>query len=206
MLGLPASTEIHMLITRKRVYEHFGADMSAERRKRFEADIARMVLTNEVSPVSINLPAGEQVQNFFVLQVTLKGKEFDSQNIALLARLFGQRLVMMLEYEGRQRLALWQGRLYLTEWADAGAWTLPLTGLNLDQAWEHIVAQIAGIDREPGRNLDEQLAQAAQLEKLQKEIARLEKQARAERQPKKKFELVQKIKAKQQEMEELSHG
>lgn len=201
MLGLPASTEIHKLITRKRVYEHFEADMNAERRKRFEADIARMVLTNEVSPVSINLPAGEQVQSFFVLQVTLKGKEFDAQNIALLARLFGQRLVMMLEYEGRQRLALWQGRLYLTEWADAGAWTLPLTGLNLDQAWEHIVAQIAGIDREPGRDLDEQLAQAAQREKLQKEIARLEKQARAERQPKKKFELVQKIKAKQQEME-----
>lgn len=200
MLGLPASTEIHKLITRKRVYEHFGADMSAERRKRFEADIARMVLTNEVSPVSINLPAGEQVQSFFVLQVTLKEKEFDAQNIALLARLFGQRLVMMLEYEGRQRLAVWQGRLYLTEWADAGAWTLPLTGLNLDQAWEHIVAQIAGIDREPGRDLDEQLAQAAQREKLQKEIARLEKQARAERQPKKKFELVQKIKAKQKEM------
>ena len=201
MLGLPASTEIHMLITRKRVYEHFGADMSAERRKRFEADIARMVLTNEVSPVSINLPAGEQVQSFFVLQVTLKEKEFDAQNITLLARLFGQRLVMMLEYEGRQRLALWQGRLYMTEWADAGAWTLPLTGLNLDQVWEHIVAQIAGIDRDPGRALDEQLAQAAQREKLQKEIARLEKQARAERQPKKKFELVQKIKAKQQEME-----
>ena len=206
MLGLPASTEIHKLITRKRVYEQFGADMNAERRKRFEADIARMVLTNEVSPVSINLPAGEQVQSFFVLQVTLKEKEFDAQNIALLARLFGQRLVMMLEYEGWQRLALWQGRLYMTEWADAGAWTLPLTGLNLDQAWEHIVAQIAGIDREPGRALDEQLAQAAQREKLQKEIARLEKQARAERQPKKKFELVQKIKAKQQEMEELSHG
>lgn len=201
MLGLPASTEIHKLITRKRVYEHFGADMNAERRKRFEADIARMVLTNEVSPVSINLPTGEQVQSFFVLQVTLKEKEFDAQNIALLARLFGQRLVMMLEYEGRQRLALWQGRLYMTEWADAGAWTLPLTGLNLDQVWEHIVAQIAGIDREPGRALDEQLAQAAQREKLQKEIARLEKQARAERQPKKKFELVQKIKAKQQEME-----
>lgn len=206
MLGLPASTEIHKLITRKRVYEHFGADMNAERRKRFKADIARMVLTNEVSPVSINLPAGEQVQSFFVLQVTLKEKEFDAQNIALLARLFGQRLVMMLEYEGWQRLALWQGRLYMTEWADAGAWTLPLTGLNLDQVWEHIVAQIAGIDREPGRALDEQLAQAAQREKLQKEIARLEKQARAERQPKKKFELVQKIKAKQQEMEELSHG
>lgn len=206
MLGLPASTEIHKLITRKRVYEHFGADMSAERRKRFEADIARMVLTNEVSPVSINLPAGEQVQSFFVLQVTLKEKEFDAQNIALLARLFGQRLVMMLEYEGWQRLALWQGRLYMTEWADAGAWTLPLTGLNLDQAWEHIVAQIAGIDREPGRALDEQLAQAAQLEKLQKEIARLEKQARAERQPKKKFELVNKLRRLQKLILSVKEG
>lgn len=206
MLGLPASTEIHKLITRKRVYEHFGADMNAERRKRFEADIARMVLTNEVSPVSINLPAGEQVQNFFVLQVTLKEKEFDAQNIALLARLFGQRLVMMLEYEGWQRLALWQGRLYLTEWADAGAWTLPLTGLNLDQAWEHIVAQIAGIDREPGRALDEQLAQAAQREKLQKEIARLEKQARAERQPKKKFELVNKLRRLQKLILSVKEG
>ena len=206
MLGLPASTEIHKLITRKRVYEHFGADMNAERRKRFEADIARMVLTNEVSPVSINLPAGEQVQSFFVLQVTLKEKEFDAQNIALLARLFGQRLVMMLEYEGRQRLALWQGRLYLTEWADAGAWTLPLTGLNLDQAWEHIVAQIAGIDREPGHALDEQLAQAAQREKLQKEIARLEKQARAERQPKKKFELVNKLRRLQKLILSVKEG
>ena len=206
MLGLPASTEIHKLITRKRVYEHFGADMSAERRKRFEADIARMVLTNEVSPVSINLPAGERVQSFFVLQVTLKEKEFDAQNIALLARLFGQRLVMMLEYEGWQRLALWQGRLYMTEWADARAWTLPLTGLNLDQAWEHIVAQIAGIDREPGRALDEQLAQAAQLEKLQKEIARLEKQARAERQPKKKFELVNKLRRLQKLILSVKEG
>lgn len=37
-------------------------------------------------------------------------------------------------------------------------------------------------------NADEQRA------KLQKEIARLEKQARAEKQPKKKFELVQEIK------------
>ena len=45
MLGLPASTEIKKLITKKKVYEHSGADMSAERRKKFDADIARMTLT-----------------------------------------------------------------------------------------------------------------------------------------------------------------
>ena len=56
---------------------------------------------------------------------------------------------------------------------------------------------------EPGRSLDDQLAIAARREKLQREIARLEKQARAERQPKKKFELVQLMKEKQVEMGKL---
>ena len=68
------------------------------------------------------------------------------------------------------------------------------SGLNLDTVWENIVSRIAGIERAQGQTLDEQLAAAAQREKLQKEIVRLEKLARAERQPKKKFELVQKIK------------
>ena len=40
----------------------------------------------------------------------------------------------------------------------------------------------------------EQIAVDDQRAKIEKEIARLEKQARAEKQPKKKFELVQKIK------------
>ena len=203
MLGLPASTQIHQLITRKRIYAHFGAEMSAERRRRFEADVARLVLTNEVSPVCVNLPAGETVHNFFVLQVILKAREFDAQTIVCLARLFGQRLIIVLEYGDQQRLALWQGRLYMTAWAASGTWNIPLTGLNLDQAWAHIVAQIAGIERDPGRELDEQLALAARREKLQKEIARLEKQAWAERQPKKKFELAQQISKMRLELEDI---
>ena len=71
MRGLPASTEIHKLIPKKKVYDHFGAEMSAARRKKFDADIARMALVNEVSTLSVNLPVGDAVKNFFVLQVGL---------------------------------------------------------------------------------------------------------------------------------------
>ena len=202
MPGLPASTEIHKLITKKKVYEHFGADMSAERRKKFDADIARMTLTNEVSPVSINIAAGDDVQNFFILHIALKSKEFDQQNISYISRLFGQRLVMILESEGQSRLALWQTKLIMTEWAALDTLRLPLSGLNLDKVWENIVLQIAGIEIEHGRTLDEQIVVSAQREKLLKEINKLEKQARAERQPKKKFELVQQIKQLRQRLEE----
>ena len=193
MLGLPASTEIHKVLTKKKVFEHFGASMSAERRKRFDADIARMTLVQEISPVSLNLEAGEAVQSLFVMHVLLRTAEFDPQSIAYLSRMFGQKLVLLLEADNRQRLALWQTRLLMTQWAAAGSLTLPLSGLNLDTVWENIVSRIAGIERAQGQTLDEQLAAAVQREKLQKEIARLERLARAERQPKKKYELVQQI-------------
>lgn len=202
MLGLPASTEIHKVLTKKKVFEHFGANMSAERRKRFDADIARMTLVHEISPVSLNLEAGETVQSLFVMHVLLRTADFDPQSIAYLSRMFGQRLVLLLEAESRQRLALWQTRLLMTPWAEAGSLTLPISGLNLDTVWENIVSRIAGIERAQGQTLDEQLAAVAQREKLQKEIARLERLARAERQPKKKFELVQIIKGKKLELEE----
>ena len=193
MLGLPASTEIKKLITKKKVYEHFGADMSVERRKKFDADIARMTLTNEVSSVSVNIAAGDDVQNFFVLHIVMKSKNFDQQNVSYISRLFGQRLVMILEVEGQARLALWQTKLIMTEWSALDDMKLPLVGLDLDKVWENIVTKIAGIEIEQGLTLNEQIAVSSQREKLRKEIEKLEKQARAERQPKKKFELVQQI-------------
>lgn len=199
MLGLPISTEIKKLIPKKKVYEHFGADMSAERRKKFDADIARMTLTNEISPISVNLAPSENVQSFFVLCVLLKKRDFDTQNIAYLARLFGQRLILVLQADQYQRLAVWQTKLIMTDWLESDSFTLPLEGTDLDRAWENAISRIAGVELQHGKTLDEQLSAAAQREKLQKEIAKLEKLARAEKQPKRKFELVQRIKQLKEE-------
>lgn len=193
MLGLPVATEIRRSITKKKVFEHFGADMNPERRKRFDSEIARMTVVNEVSPSSVNIPDGENVHSFFVMLVQLKQKNFDQQNIAFVAKLFGQKILMVLEAEGQQRLALWQTRLIMNDWLQPGALTVELTGLNLDQAWAHIVTGIAGIKKDDAHTLDEQLAISAEREKLTKDIERLEKLAWAEHQPKKKLELAAKI-------------
>ena len=164
MLGLPASTEIHKVLTKKKVFEHFGANMSAERRKRFDADIARMTLVHEISPVSLNLEAGEAVQSLFVMHVLLRTADFDPQSIAYLSRMFGQKLVLLLEADNRQRLALWQTRLLMTPWAASGSLTLPLSGLNLDTVWENIVSHIAGIERAQGQTLDVPVPEAVALQ------------------------------------------
>ena len=194
MLGLPHATEIKKIITKKKVYEHFGMEMSVDRRKSFDGDIARITLMNEISTVSVNLAQGDDVKAFFVVLVQLRQKEFDQQNIAFISKMFGQKLLIVLEYEGQQRLAVWQTKLLMGEWASPDSLRIELTGLDLDTVWAHAVAGIAGIELQQSGTLDEQIALQAKREKLQKEIAKLEKAAWAEKQPKKKFELVQKIK------------
>ena len=193
MLGFPAATEIKKLITKKKLYEHFGPEMSAERRKSFDADIARITIVNEISPASLNIADGAEVHAFFVVAVALRRRDFDKQNVSFIARMFGQNLVLILSYEQNERLALWQTKLIMNEWHPAGSQSLPMRGLNMDAIWEGVVTEIGGLQIEEGHTLNEQIALDDRREKLQREIARLEKQARAERQPKKKFELVQKM-------------
>ena len=60
--------------------------------------------------------------------------------------------------------------------------------------WESVVTQIGHIEIEGGNTLNEQIALDDRRAKLQKEIDKLEKQAWAEKQPKRKFELAQKVK------------
>ena len=56
----------------------------------------------------------------------------------------------------------------------------------------------------PGKKLDEQIVADEHRQKIEKEIAKLEKQARTEKQPKKKFELVQRVKALKKLIKELN--
>lgn len=157
---------------------------------------------NEISPDSVNITAGEDVRAFFVLLIALRRRDYDRQNIALIARMFGQKLLIVLEYEGKQQLAIWQTRLILGDWVEPDNLRVELTGLDLDKVWANIVAGAAGVALQQGRTLDEQLARQQKRQKLEREIARLEKQAWVEKQPKRKMELVQQIKQLKNLMED----
>ena len=117
--------------------------------------------------------------------------------------MLGQKLLFVLEYEGTQALAVWQTRLILSPWMEPDALRVELNGLNLDKVWENIVAGLAGVQVQQGSTLDEQIAKAQQREKLQKEIAKLEKLAWAEKQPKRKMTILQRIIQMQKEVNNL---
>lgn len=192
MLGLPKATELNKKLPKTAVYAKF--QMDAAEKAKIDADISRITIVNEVSATKVNIAPGEKVQAFFVLQVMLKRREFNERTLIVLSKLIPQNMVLLLEYDGQAKLAVYHTKLLQTPWGDPDSLSLAIQGLTMDAVWENVIVQIGGIHLQAGNTLDQQIAQDEQKAKLEKEIARLQKQLWAEKQPKKKFELMQKIK------------
>lgn len=192
MLGLLRSTEMSKQLPKKAVYAKFHLNTAAK--EKIDADISKITIVNEVTPDKIHVPAGEQVSGIFVLHVILKRGEFDAKTIETLSKLIPQNILFVLEYEGKSKLAIYHINLLQTDWKPTDQCHVELRGLSFDKIWENLICDIGGLSLKAGNTLDEQILAEAQKQKLVKEIARLEKQARTERQPKKKFEMVQSVK------------
>ena len=199
MLGLPKSITLSKQLSKNAIYRKFN--MNPEAQKKFDAEISRITIVAEISPARINIAAGKEISSIFVLLVSLKQKKYNEATVSQLFKLIDQNIVLLLEYEDEQRLAIYHTKLIQSDWKPAEEWTLALKGLNLDDVWDNIVTQIGSIDIEKGNSLEEQIAVDEQRAKILKEIARLEAQARKEKQPKKKFELVQRINNLRKELE-----
>lgn len=155
--GLPSSTEIKKLVHKKLLYAKFPKELCGERRKQFDDDIGRIVVTNEISPVSVNIKEGEQVKSIFVLQVELKTKAYNERNIVLISKLFGQHLLIVLKYVDEVQLATYQTRLLHSEWMAVDDASVKLSGLDLEAVWESLVTQVSGIVVSAENSLDEQI-------------------------------------------------
>lgn len=75
--------------------------------------------------------------------------------------------------------------------------------MDIEAKCQNIIVPNSEVQIEQGKTLDEQLAIDEKRAKLQREIDKLEKLARAEKQPKKKFELAQRKKALDDQLMEL---
>ena len=192
MFQLPPATAINKPLYKKAVFEKFN--LKAAGRDRFDADISRMALVARVSSATVPaLTKGKEIEGFYVLQVMLKRKEYDTKNILLLQKLIPQKIVFALQYEEKTQLCIFHTRLQQSEWNNTESTEIPLKGLTLDEVWENIVATIGNLDIEAEETIEEQIINREEREKLLRQIEMLEKRCRAEKQTRKKFELHQQI-------------
>lgn len=192
MYGLPASTLVNRPLYKKAIFEKFN--LKAAERDRFDADVSRMAIVAYLSPAKIPaLHPGQEVKEFYVLQVQLKQRDYDTKNILLLQKLIPQKIVFALEYDEDVQFCIFHTRLQQSEWKHASDAEISLKGLTFDDVWNNIVAEIGSLNNAAEETLEQQIIHREEREKLLRQIEILEKRCRIEKQTRKKYELHQQL-------------
>lgn len=196
MLGLPQSTEVKRPLPKAQLYKRF--DWKPSQRESFDGDVSRLDFVNWIAPRTLPaIPEGAEVKEIFVIEVSLKNRDYDPKNIVLLAKSIPQRVIYILRFEDEAMLAVYHSKLFTTPWQSIDAATVALTGLNLDAVWETIVSSIGQFSVAQENSLTEQIKIDEEREKLLRQIASLEHQMNATKQPRRKrvlFLELQKLK------------
>lgn len=193
MYGLPQRTEINKPLHKTKVFEKF--DLTASQRDSFDADISRMFITHVVAESTIpTIKAGNEITDFYIIEVSLKRREYAPKNIELLAKFIPRKILFVLHFEEKAQFAIHHTKLICSEWQQRDTLNVPLAGLDLDAVWENIVATIGSITVQEGNTLTEQIKSDEQWAKVLAQIAMLERKMAAEKQPRRKREYFEQIK------------
>ena len=218
--ALPESTTFNRPVAKQKFYENLA--VSAALKRSFVDGIKTIWWRNKLAATTLNLAKGAAVTEIEVFEIELKNGELDEEVLRQMDRRIPYHLLFVLSFEGRAQAqigykeatasggaAFKVNRYYRTDWMPREALRFAVEGLTLDEVYENLVRQVFASEpsASDGRggfravrtwrddlSLSENVAHDVAREKVARQIAALEKRARNEKQPKKKFELVQRIK------------
>ena len=187
MLNFPKSTEFNKRIPKQKFYENIA--VTPAMKKAFVEQIRIIYWRNKIAATTLNLRQIDREIPYHILFLL----EYDGK----------YRAVIGYKEAAAGKTAFKVDRYYSTDWLDEDDLPVHLEGLTLDAVYENFVRQIAGDALGTGESasLKDSVEQQKQREQLEKQIVALEAKIRKEKQPKKKFEMVQELqKIKKQEL------
>lgn len=190
MLTFPSIAAVGRIMPKEAFYKRLT--LSSEIRDNFVADVKRIVMEYKLAPDTINISKGEEVSEILVLSIELKKQEIDYRIVENIARQNVHKLLFLLKFGNKVQLALYYNKLYKTGWMPLTDINLDTRGFDLDSIWEGFIEQVALQETVPvddRLSVPEKLKKQDTILKLQKEIEKLERLSRNEKQPKKRFEL-----------------
>ena len=189
MLNLPQSTEVKRPLPKAQLYKRF--DWKPSQRESFDGEVSRLDFVNWITPRTLPAIAeGAEVKEIFVIEISIKSRDFDIKNITMLAKSIPQRIV----YSDEVRIAVFHTKLFITDWQDVNAAMLTLNGLNLDVVWEKIISFVGEFSLEQDKSLIEQIKENEERTMILQQIEALERQMRSTSQPRRQRELYSEIK------------
>lgn len=218
MLGLPKSTEFNRRIPKQKFYENISVTPSLKRA--FIDQIKVIYWRNKVAATTMNLAAGENVNEIEVFEVRLNGRRIEESILRQIDKAVPYHILFLVGYEGRYQAwttykeamesgnnAYKVGRYYHTEWMLESELPLKVDGLSIDKVYENFVRQIAGdtLRSEKGKaeSLKESVERDNRRQELAKQIDALQMKVRKEKQLNKQVEMNTRLKKLKKEWEFL---
>ena len=211
MLGLPTTTEYNKRIPKQKFYENLSVTPALKRV--FVEQIQNVIWANKIAPATISVSEGRKVTEIEVFRICLNAGTLNESALRQMDKQIPYHILFVLEYN--EKYQAWIGykevsggdnafkvnKYYHTDWLAEQDLQIKIDGLDMDSIYANLVRQIGGIEK-GDETLGKQIADKEYRERLEKEIEKFEKLARAEKQPKKKFDIVQQIKELKIKLEE----
>lgn len=217
MLGLPKSTEFNKRIPKQKFYKNMDTPMKIK--KVFVDQVKTIYWKNKIAESTMNLVKGENVMEIEIFEVRLNSQLQDDSLLRQIDRQIPYHILFLLEYQNKYQA--WIGykeasvsgeaafkvnNYYHTDWVTKDNLLLEIQGLNMDDAYENYVRQIAGNklqSKEAGESLKISVERDEQKQILQKRIEVLKNKIRKEKQLNKQMEMNTEIKKLKRKLEEL---
>ncbi len=209
---MPKSTEFNKRIPKQKFYKNIT--ITPALKKVFAEQIKIIYWRNKLAPTTLNLAAGEHVTEIEVFELRLNEHDLDEGILRQIDLEIPYHLLFLLKYEEKLRTVIGYkeaaagrtafkvDRYYYTGWIPEDHLLLHLEGLSMDAIYESFVRQIAGDALKTANTgtLKDSIEKQKQREQLEKQIVALEAKIKKEKQPRKKFERVNRLKQLQDDI------
>ena len=211
----PKTTEFNREILKAKFYEKL--ELNKQIKDSFVQDVEMIIWANKIDPSTANIAAGETVSELQVFRIILKQQDFNTDVLKVIDEQIPYHILFLVTYQ--DKVQAWIGykeesnkenrsfkvdSYYHTDWQKPDDLELAIEGLNMDAVYENFVRQIADTNTPVQWNDDlsvkENTAIIEEQKKLNKQLEKLERQLRKETQPRKKYELHQKLLKLKKEM------
>lgn len=210
MFELSTKTQVDKRFKMPELYKLIGASKEV---KTDAANINSVTLTNVLNSDTMNLPFGNNVKEIYIFEIALSEKTIPVLFISALDKAINFHTVFILRHNAETMLYgtykeygeknIKVGKYYFTEWSAERLIKLPLNVSSLDDIYTAIIDELIPITARKAEITKDFVARYDEILRLQKEIAKLQKLVDNEKQPKKRFELNDRLKELKKELDKL---
>lgn len=215
MLNIPDRALVNRRIPKVKLYKQIGVDTKLERK--FIDEIENITWKYKLSKETTNLQPTKETVEIQVFEIYLKEKAISEEVLENIDRVIPYPILFILRYEDdikltiahKERNKIDENKMvvhtyYQSEWMKEHELDIDiLKGLTLKEVYNNIIRQLIPIKNTMEEDIEKLIELNERIESLKREIKKLEKKMKVEKQFNRKVDLNIELQKKKKELEQL---